>query len=34
MVVLRPLNLRWIKDAADDPADFCAHGDVEFRIGW
>ena len=33
MVVLRPVNLRWIEDAADDPADFCAHGDVEFRIG-
>jgi hypothetical protein len=33
MVVLRPSNLRWIKGTADDPADFCAHGDVEFRIG-
>ncbi len=33
MVVLQPVKLRWINDAADDPADFCAHGDVEFRIG-
>lgn len=32
-IVLRPVNLRWINDAADDPADFCAHGEVEFRIG-
>jgi hypothetical protein len=33
VIVLRPVNLRWINGAADDPADFCAHGDVEFRIG-
>jgi hypothetical protein len=33
MVILRPLNLRWIHDAVDDPMDLCAHGDVEFRIG-
>ena len=33
MVVLQPVNLRWINDAADDPTDLCAHGDVEFRIG-
>jgi hypothetical protein len=33
VVVLEPVNLRWINGAADDPADFCAHGDVEFRIG-
>jgi len=33
MVVLRPVNLRWINDAADDPTDICAHGDVEFHIG-
>jgi hypothetical protein len=33
VVVLRPVNLRWINGAADDPADFCAHADVEFRIG-
>jgi hypothetical protein len=32
MVVLRPVSLRWINGAADDPADLCAHGDVEFRI--
>jgi hypothetical protein len=25
--------LRWIRGAADDPKDLCAHGDVEFRIG-
>jgi hypothetical protein len=33
VVVLQPVNLRWIDDAADDPADCCVHGDVEFRIG-
>jgi hypothetical protein len=27
------VNLRWINGAADDPADFCAHGDIDFRIG-
>jgi hypothetical protein len=32
-VVLRPVNLHWIQNAADDPADLCAHGDIEFRIG-
>jgi hypothetical protein len=32
MVVLRPVSLRWINGAADDPADLCAHGDVEFLI--
>lgn len=32
VVVLEPVNLRWINGAADDPADFCAHGDVTFRI--
>ena len=32
MVVLQPVNLRWIKGAADDPRDPCAHGDVKFRI--
>lgn len=32
-VVLRPLGLCWIKGAPDDPADLCAHGHVEFRIG-
>ena len=31
-VVLEPVNLRWINGTADDPADFCAHGDVSFRI--
>ncbi len=33
MVILQPVNLRWIQDAADDPRDLCAHGDVEFRVG-
>jgi hypothetical protein len=33
MVILRPVKLRWIQGAADDPKDLCAHGDVEFRIG-
>lgn len=33
MITLRPLNLRWINGVADDPADICAHGEVEFRIG-
>ncbi len=33
MVILQPVNLRWIQGAADDPTDLCAHSDVEFRIG-
>ena len=33
MVILQPVNLRWIQGAADDPKDLCAHGDVLFRIG-
>jgi hypothetical protein len=33
VVILRPVNLRWIQGAADDPKDLCAHGDVEFYIG-
>ena len=33
MVVLRPINLSWINEAADDPCDLCAHGDVQFHIG-
>jgi hypothetical protein len=33
VITLRPVNLRWIQGAADDPADLCAHGEVEFRIG-
>ena len=33
MIVLRPINLRWVRGPADDPSDLCAHGDVEFRIG-
>lgn len=33
MVILRPINMRWIQGATDDPKDLCAHGDVEFRIG-
>ena len=33
MVVLQPVNMRWINGASDDPADLRAHGDVEFRIG-
>jgi hypothetical protein len=32
LVTLRPVNLRWIKDAPDDPRDLCAHGDIEFSI--
>jgi hypothetical protein len=32
VVVLQPVNLRWINGAAEDPTDLCAHGDVEFRI--
>lgn len=32
MIILQPINLRWITGVADDPADLCAHGDVEFRI--
>lgn len=32
-IILRPVNLRWINDATDDPADFCVHGEVEFCIG-
>jgi hypothetical protein len=32
VVILQPRKLRWIQDAADDPKDLCAHGDVEFRI--
>lgn len=33
MVILRPVNLRWIQGAADDSRDLCAHGDIEFQIG-
>jgi hypothetical protein len=33
VVTLRPVNLRWVEGAEDDPADLRAHGDVEFRIG-
>lgn len=33
MLVMQPLNLRWISNAADDRAECCAHGDVVFRIG-
>lgn len=32
MVILWPVNLRWVQGALDDPKDLCAHGDVEFRI--
>jgi hypothetical protein len=32
-VVLQPVNLHWIQQVIDAPADLCAHGDVEFRIG-
>jgi hypothetical protein len=32
-IVLRPVGLCWIDGAADDPADLCAHGHVEFRVG-
>ncbi len=33
MIILRPVDLRWIQGAADDPKDLCAHGGIEFRIG-
>lgn len=33
VVTLRPVNLKWINGAADDPKDLCAHGEAEFRIG-
>jgi hypothetical protein len=33
VVILQPVNLRWIHGVADDPKDLCAHGDIEFRIG-
>jgi hypothetical protein len=33
MVNLQAMRLHWIRGAADDPNDLCAHGDVEFRIG-
>jgi hypothetical protein len=32
VIILRPYNLHWIKGAADDPKDPCAHGGVEFQI--
>jgi hypothetical protein len=32
-VTLRPVNLCWLKGAPDEPADLCAHGQVEFRVG-
>lgn len=31
-VTLCPVAMHWIRDAADDPEDLCAHGSVEFRI--
>lgn len=31
-VIVRPVKLSWIKGAADDPADICAHGHVDFRV--
>lgn len=33
MITLRATNLRWINGSADDPADLCAHADIEFAIG-
>jgi hypothetical protein len=33
MVILQPVNLRWVKRAVDDLHDVCAHGEVVFRIG-
>ncbi len=33
LVVLQPMNLRWINGTSDDPTDLCAHGDVQFCIG-
>ena len=32
MITLLPTQLHWIKDAADDPHDLCAHSPVNFRI--
>jgi hypothetical protein len=32
-VIVRPVRLSWIKGAVDDPADVCAHGHVDFRVG-
>jgi hypothetical protein len=32
MIILRPSNLHWIKDAVDDPEDLCAHSGVDFRV--
>jgi hypothetical protein len=32
-VILRPLNLHWMRGAIDDTNDLCAHADIEFRIG-
>lgn len=31
-VILMPVKLSWIEGAADDPADLCAHGHVDFRV--
>jgi hypothetical protein len=33
VVILQPVNLRWIQGAANDPKDLCAHGNVQFHIG-
>ncbi len=32
-VELNPVGLHWMKGSEEDPADLCAHGDFEFRIG-
>jgi hypothetical protein len=32
LIILRPTNLHWINDAADNPSDLCAHSPVEFRV--
>lgn len=33
VVTLYPVNLHWIEGTADEPADLCAHGQVDFRLG-
>ena len=33
MLTLEASNLHWIKGAADDPTDLCAHGTLNLQIG-
>jgi hypothetical protein len=32
MIVLRPVDLHWLKRSVDDPQDLCAHSPVEFVV--